>query len=1203
MRYNNIKNIILTVLFGFMAFTSCIDDDYMLSGGEDYDIPEGIREGYSINLIATLDKMGGTRADNAAQLEEMENYIDPEKFRVLFFDSKDTLLFESKSRWVKKLNPGAPESEWLISVPVFTYGNDVYEVDDGNGGKKTIEWDWEYIREKLTSESFKIAILANRPELDYYPKLSGIKIGAHWYDNSAPYWTPEHTGKVDVFDLHHCQYDPMYHGKSATDLNKEESEKYGGLGIGFYDFLMKDWEHVTDKDDAYYAMKPKMGATASWVEHIKRKLLPEDSPYDMRKGKDDNGVVVDRDYPYAILPSYEHPIPMYGIQKFDPITTWTKGTPFNVSDLIGGENEDVLAYDFRTIPLLRSVVRLDLLIPKASYPEEPGLVGLWYPNVYSRCEPMDVWTPTELIWKEHENLCEWNDIMNYGLIVSANEDIGGTTTKGTTNRKADNKFDFQNTISWFYGAWKDKKWPFKNNEGVDLTPIDLQDDPRNISYPRIFNPCVQRNKFVICSIPNDPDTQGNVTAPDDDYWHFVAYTGERNMIDVNRIPLQNAQTSYTVTWMFKDSDRDQYFCIPIADYSKPQQYATECFGPYKNEDWDGSSNLPKESKNNERKATTKILKYADTLRDNVPAKGESFQDSKFAGEEPRDEMPWPLLRNHIYRITVTGPSPDKLTEPHTWDFTQYPDAKTVFNLNTDKNWTNPNDLNTSGYVVSWNEEPTLSINNSSTVDNVANVATWSNGYSITKNLAGAPSTAVTSAISSGSNVSINNVSYKTIKTSADVENILKLPDGKTTKKIRLYSYINVDYNFSAKTKSGSKLSIKEGETKRIQNEATIAGGKLYATNATTGKTDDWEAVGSSGFYLWANDAFFKIELEYPLAVGDVISATVSEDGKGFYITSEDRKHPGVGNGIWPYIIKSSNSYTITTEDDPLVGKDIIYLYRYTASGTHFNDFKVTRKNLPVTNQSYWSEVNGKEYGAEDKGINNYLSGSTMHEFTFEEAVNEVKFTNTGKQLCYVIWVEVGDPVEYWQLSKPNGEIKANKKYVPNLQGLRFVSDGSISIYDTDPSKIRLSTNNATITFPEIKPGLIVSIKGQSPNATATNRGIAPANDNLVFYSGPRSNNDECIFYGAEEVPENHKTQVKDKNIYTFKWKVIDNSGNSETVPVSFNIINGGIDFYEFSIEDPDGVSNAPSRASVNSEPSIMIKSEDLHSKSIKFSSR
>ena len=1174
MTYNNIKNIILTVLFGFMALTSCIDDDFSLSGGEDYDIPEGIKEGYSINLVVTLDKMGGTRAAssyNPLELEEIENYIDPEKFRVLFFDHNDKFLFESKSRWVKKLDPGSIHSEWLVSIPVFTYGNDVfdYEYEDDNGDVVEVkgdEWDWETIRKALTTNSFKIAILANRPELDYYPKLSGIEIGAHWYDNKGPYWYPKDTGKKDVFDLHHCQYDPMYHGKSATDLNKEESEKFSGLGIGFYDFIMDDWKKVNDKDADYYAMRPKMGATASWVEHVKRKLLPEDSPYDMRKGKDDKGVVVDRDYPYAILPSYEHPIPMYGIQKFDPITNWTKGTPFNVSDLAGSGADE---YHFNTISLLRSVVRLDLLIPKASYPTRPNLVGLWYPNVYSRCEPMDVWTPTDDIWEDdHENDCEWNDIMNYGLTVSKyNTKIGGTNAKPDgTIRNADNKFDFQNTISWFYGAWKEKDWKFLNSEGQDLTPID---NPEGLSYPKIFNPCVQRNKFVISSICTEPEIpdagiQGDVThLYNDGYWHFVMYTGERNMIAVNRIPLQGAQTSYTVTWMFKDVDRDQYFCIPIADYSKPQQYATECFGPYKDEDWDGSSNLPKVSKVDARKATTKIINYANTLRDNVTT---------------RDEMPWPLLRNHIYRITVTGPSPDKLTEPHTWDFTQYPDAKTVFNLNTDTKW---------AYPVAGNQDAILSGDNLS--ESGGTVYKWSNGYSITKE---------SGTANTENNKTIN--SHKALKTKPGAKNTLQLPAGVTASEMTIYSYNNGNAG---------------PESKPIDFPNSTDGIEIHTTiNTDTGNPTSITLTNNNKEYLFSNSYVgastgTNLELknvkeeERGFKKGDIITITArigsAKDGSMDLFTAESHDSPDY-EVVHKFSVANTTSPTPQTyilEDD----YDVLYLGRNVGTAAYVSLIKVER---PVT--TYWSEVAGNEYDENQYPLTH--TENTLldqYKFTFDKPLNEITFTNQGEQCCYIIELKVENANGYWQLSKPNGEIKANGKYVPSLQGLKFESTGSISIYDTDPSKIRLSTNNATITFPEIKPGLIVSITGQSPNATATNRGIAPANNNLEFYSGPRSNNDECIFYGANVVPEEHKAQVEGTNIYTFKWKV---KGDPETtVPVSFNIINGGIDFYEFSIEedpnDPNGISNAPSRASVNSEPSIMIKSEDLHSKSLKFSSR
>ena len=1187
MTYNNIKNIILTVLFGFMALTSCIDDDYSLSGDKDYDIPEGIREGYSINLIVTLDKMGGTRAASSytpLELEEIENYIDPEKFRVLFFTTneetnEDKFLFESKSRWVKKLDPGSIHSEWLVSIPVFTYGNDVFDYKDEDGTPhEGEEWAWEAIRDSLTTKPFKIAILANRPELDYYPSFNNIDIEAHWYDNRGPYWYPKDTGKKDVFDLHHCQYDPMYHGKSATDL--DDGETYDEGLIGFYDFIMDDWEPVTGKNADFYAMQPKMGATASWVEQTKRKTLPEDSPYDMRK--DNKGV--DRDYSYAFLPSYEHPIPMYGIQIFDPIKNWTKGTPFNVSNLIQGSDGEASEYKFNTISLLRSVVRLDLLIPQASYPTRPNLVGLWYPNVYSRCEPMDVWTPTNLIWEDdHENDCEWNDIMDYGLTVSNyNTKIGGTTAKPDgTIRNADKKIDFQNTISWFYGAWKEKGWKFLNNEGNDLTPIDVPE----LSYPRIFNPCVQRNKFVISSIctdkenPETPDAgiQGDVThLYNDGYWHFVMYTGERNMIDANRIPLQGKQTSYTVTWMFKDCDRDQYFFIPIADYSKPQQYATNCFGPYKAEDWAGSSNLPKVSTNAARQATTQITNYADNLRNNVPAKGESFEDSKFYGEESRDEMPWPLLRNHIYRITVTGPSPEKLTGPHTWDFTKYPDAKTVYNLNTDANWT---------YPVAGNQNTTLSGDNLS--ESGGTVYKWSNGYSITKE---------SGTANTENNKTIN--SHNALKTKPGAQNTLRLPTGVTASEMTIYSYNNGNAG------SESKLIDFPNSTDGIEIHTAI--------NTDTGNPTSITLTNNNKEYLFSNSYVgastgTNLELKNVKKVGgfkkgDIITITArigsAKDGTMDLFTAES-SNSSEYKVVHKFSVANTTSPTPQTyilEDD----YDVLYLGRNVATAAYVSLIKIERIGA-----TYWSEVASKDYNEDDCLLTSTDNTSLdKYTFNFDKPLNEITFTNRGEQCCYIIELKVENSNGYWQLKNPNGEIKANKKYVPSLQGLQFKSSGSISIYDTDPSKIRLSTDNATITFPEIKPGLIVSIKGRSPNESATDRRIEPepANNNLEFlefYSSPQSNDGKCVFYGEKAVPEEHKALVEDNNIYTFKWRV---KGDSETVSVSFNIITGGIDFYEFSIEDPDGISTAPSRASVNvnSEPSIMIKSEDLHSKSIKF---
>ena len=647
MIYINMKYKILSVLFAFVALTSCIDD--LDSCVDDYGIPEEIRSGYSINLTVTLDKMGGSsmRAGNEDYfnpLEDRDDYINPEKFRVLFFDHQDKFLFESKSRWVKKLYPSADYSEWLVSVPMFTYGNDKFEVEEvdeatGETKKVVLEWDWETIRKALQDNKFKIAILANRPELDWYPAFDDTKeyMPKQWYDNRGPFWDPRDTGEKEVFDLHHCQYDPMYHGKSQEN--------------GYYDFIMGDWGDFKASYNDFVKKKPTMGATSSWVYwgdgFNYGGINPRD--YDEKFPYGNSATEIKNLIKYTILPDSDNPIPMYGIQEFDPITDWVKGTPFNLSNLLAASTDqednqntdpENKRYNYKSIALLRSVVKLELIIPKSLYPNEPQFVGLWYSNIYARCEPMNVWDPTDLIWKEnHENDCEWNDIMNYGPIWSKLYKLDGSGPEGGNNvryldsqdTEKDLKVLYQTCLSWFYGAWTTKKAdgsPRWNFEGEYFSIDKVVPEKDGMKYPQIFNPCIQRNKLVQCNI------EGDVTdLYDDNCWHYVVYTGERNMIDPNDLPMTAPTSSknnnaYAINWMFGRAG--SYYCIPIADYSTDNgksgnTRARNCFGPY---DYTSSTNLQ-----------GNMNSYANNIRD----------ESRFL---QRDEMPLPLLRNHVYRITI-----------------------------------------------------------------------------------------------------------------------------------------------------------------------------------------------------------------------------------------------------------------------------------------------------------------------------------------------------------------------------------------------------------------------------------------------------------------------------------------------------------------------------------------------------------------------
>ena len=608
--FDNISKIIVSICLTCLFF-SCTDDIIQP------DLPQEddgeFEDVYSLNFMVTLDNMGtggSTRgvanAGDPAQIIRNENYIDPERFRVLFFDEDNMFMFESKNRWVKQIDANDSFSSWYISVPLGAFGNDSY----GEGK----EYDWDAIHRKLTSKNFKIAILANRPAQLLYPGFqeSILQLPDGVFKNDGPVWTPADTCKKSLLDLHHCQYDIIYADKGNHP---------GGPSASYYDFVMGDIN--TDR--------PTMGASINWVnfdENDKKYL--------------GNSTTTMRD---NLMPGPEHPIPMYGIQEFANITAsdWVKGTPYdlsnNPSDAFPNGN-----YDHRTISLLRSCVRVDLVIPKTiKNGAKPSLVTLWYSNIYSRCEPINTWTNTKDIWQEDHDKCEWKSIQAYGP-VSANY----------SPRNGNSKNDYQKTLSWFYGSWKKMGWPFATRDNSFKLASDFATEGADTPYPNIFNPCIQRNKVIrlesadVSNLYND----GN--------WHYVVYTGERNMNDPNTLP-NLGKNPYIATFVFT-WDNSNYYCVPLLNYLKNNdQDRNSVFGPHNDGAMAGGS------------WPNAMNTYINSLV-----------------SERMDNLPYPLLRNHIYRFTLTGTKangePDGMTimsdvlESSTIDFTDKVKVTSVKNL-------------------------------------------------------------------------------------------------------------------------------------------------------------------------------------------------------------------------------------------------------------------------------------------------------------------------------------------------------------------------------------------------------------------------------------------------------------------------------------------------------------------------------------------
>lgn len=598
-----------------LLLPACADDDLFMPSEPEEPAFEEFK-GFSVNFAVTLDNMGGgSRAEDDPQFE-IENYINPEKFRVLFFDHEDKFLFESKSRYVKKLGGANEYSEWFVSVPFYDYGNDIAE-----------KWNWKKIREAVTSNEFKIAILANRPEWECYPdmtKLSdrtdeNVSKKSKKFDNSGPFWGEKDRGIATIYDLHHCQWDPIY---------TEKGRRKDGNLEGYYQFIMK-----SDPENNTYDNGWMMGAVSCWV--------------DCGKDLEDSGIKFGSNRRRAKMPTQDYPIPMYGLQKFQKIENWVEGTPFNLSNIT---NTDLKDRTYKTIALLRSVVKLELLVPK-SY-GKPSHVSVRYTNVYARCEPMNVWDPTDEIWKDHDNGCEWTNIMNYGGWARSGDPAsnGFTSASGQakdtdivykdgwdktgTNGERESFIQYRNRLSWLYGSWVKKGfWTMPGD--VTLAGETNPKTGKSCPYPQVFNPCIQRNQVIWF----DPNPESDAYQCDltskypatDPYYHYVVYLGERNVSDpsdlynIGNMGSGKPVVGYWYLQLKNKSGTMYYYSLPFLDYDK---YPTASLSNLYSSD---------SAKNTE----------GSTLGGT-----NGFEESLAKDWNNQNIMPWPLIRNHVYTFTL-----------------------------------------------------------------------------------------------------------------------------------------------------------------------------------------------------------------------------------------------------------------------------------------------------------------------------------------------------------------------------------------------------------------------------------------------------------------------------------------------------------------------------------------------------------------------
>ena len=329
--------------------------------------------------------------------------------------------------------------------------------------------------------------------------------------------------------------------------------------------------------------------------------------YDIEMIEDQYVYLTDRE---GVLPSSDHPIPMYGVQKYEPLEGyWEEGASFNLTT--GGINTEGKKYNSKTISLLRAVAKIELLVPKSiGVPKHVYMHSL---NRNVRCQPMDVSTPTNEIWKEHksegnqwnENECEWKLIQDHGPFIKSDQ-------KYETN-------DYKTKMAWYYGAWLEWGWHFNNK---DVAPTQY-DGP----FPRVMNPFINR---ADCAAFIDLTDYYN-----DEYYHYVFYMGE-NPVDACS-SYDGSSGSPMVPHIRLRFDERYASTSRVATNSDLNLMGRDCYRIYMTE----GGIVP-----NERNADGSSKKTPGTDYSSYDSNSEYLKQH------------WPVMRNHIYRFKIkdTGSS-------------------------------------------------------------------------------------------------------------------------------------------------------------------------------------------------------------------------------------------------------------------------------------------------------------------------------------------------------------------------------------------------------------------------------------------------------------------------------------------------------------------------------------------------------------------
>lgn len=322
--------------------------------------------------------------------------------------------------------------------------------------------------------------------------------------------------------------------------------------------------------------------------------------YDIEVTQDQYIYLTDRE---GILPSSDHPIPMYGIQKYDKLEGfWDEDASFDLTG--GGADSEGNPYKAKTIFLLRAVAKIEVKIPKSiGVPKHVYMRSL---NRNVRCEPMDVSTPTDEIWKDHDNGCEWEMIQQHGTFYN----------------NGFSKDAYKKHLTWYYGTWLEWGWNFN---GYSSYVPNESTGP----FPRVMNPYINRSDYAAFIDVTD--------YYNDEYYHFLFYMGE-NTLDASSqyngdggsimVPHVEIRFDARYTPTSKMASNND---LNLTDNDCYRIYFTPGGIAPGARDANGASKIP-------------YNQYA----------------SQYENKAEYIRQHWPIMRNHVYRFTVKDAAADKM---------------------------------------------------------------------------------------------------------------------------------------------------------------------------------------------------------------------------------------------------------------------------------------------------------------------------------------------------------------------------------------------------------------------------------------------------------------------------------------------------------------------------------------------------------------